>query len=83
MQNKENDDPKGFTRPVATPSMVAGPQRVQVKPRAEMDKRPSQAQGESVLAHPPVQSQRKSPSMTLTSVDLWGKANLEMSTLRG
>ncbi|XP_078116323.1 aurora kinase B [Sander vitreus] len=38
MQNKENYEPRGFQRPLATPSMVAGPQRVQVKPRTEMDK---------------------------------------------
>ncbi|XP_031159163.1 aurora kinase B isoform X2 [Sander lucioperca] len=36
--NKENYEPRGFQRPLATPSMVAGPQRVQVKPRTEMDK---------------------------------------------
>ncbi|KAF1384981.1 hypothetical protein EPR50_G00105640 [Perca flavescens] len=38
MQNKENYEPRGFQRPLVTPSMVAGPQRVQVKPRTEMDK---------------------------------------------
>ncbi|KAM6952469.1 aurora kinase B-like isoform 3-T3 [Lycodopsis pacificus] len=36
--NKENDEPRGFQRPLATPSMVAGPQRVEVKPRMEMAK---------------------------------------------
>nr|XP_020480408.1 aurora kinase B-like [Monopterus albus] len=38
MQNKENCDPRGFQRPFATPSLVTGPQRVQVMRRAEMDK---------------------------------------------
>ncbi|KAI3351559.1 hypothetical protein L3Q82_020393, partial [Scortum barcoo] len=36
--NKENYEPRGFQRTFATPSMMAGPQRVQVKPRAEMDR---------------------------------------------
>ncbi|XP_056295064.1 aurora kinase B-like [Pseudoliparis swirei] len=39
MQNKENYEPRGIQRSqLATPSMVAGPQRVQVKPRPEMEK---------------------------------------------
>ncbi|KAM7417286.1 hypothetical protein PAMA_017106 [Pampus argenteus] len=38
MQNKENYEPRGFQRPFATPSLVAGPQRVQVKPRLETDR---------------------------------------------
>ncbi|XP_008324755.1 aurora kinase B [Cynoglossus semilaevis] len=37
MQNKENYQPKIFQRPFATPNM-AGPQRVLVKPHAEMDR---------------------------------------------
>ncbi|XP_069026873.1 aurora kinase B [Embiotoca jacksoni] len=35
MQNKENYEPRGLHRPFATPSMVAGPQRVLVKPRGD------------------------------------------------
>ncbi|KAG8003861.1 Aurora kinase B [Nibea albiflora] len=38
LQNKENYNPGGYQRTFTTPSMVAGPQRVQVKPRAEMDR---------------------------------------------
>ncbi|XP_060903474.1 aurora kinase B [Labrus mixtus] len=38
MQNKENYQPQGFQGTLTTPSMVGGPQRVQVKPRADMDK---------------------------------------------
>uniref|UniRef100_A0A3Q3GRJ8 non-specific serine/threonine protein kinase n=1 Tax=Labrus bergylta TaxID=56723 RepID=A0A3Q3GRJ8_9LABR len=36
--NKENYHPQGFQGTLTTPSMVGGPQRVQVKPRADMDK---------------------------------------------
>uniref|UniRef100_A0A3Q3VUG2 non-specific serine/threonine protein kinase n=1 Tax=Mola mola TaxID=94237 RepID=A0A3Q3VUG2_MOLML len=37
-QNKENYEPRGFQRTFTTPLMVPGPQRVQAKPRAEMDR---------------------------------------------
>ncbi|KAG7243214.1 hypothetical protein INR49_013449 [Caranx melampygus] len=67
MQNKENYEPRVFTRPFATPSTVSGPQRVQVKQRAEADKMPSQGLGESVLAHPP-QFQRKFGNVYLARV---------------
>ncbi|XP_026212918.1 aurora kinase B [Anabas testudineus] len=50
MQNKENYEPRGFLRPFATPSMMAGPQRVQVKPRAETDKNAITGPGRECVA---------------------------------
>ncbi|XP_036970682.1 aurora kinase B [Acanthopagrus latus] len=38
MQNKENYVPKSYLHTGTTPSMLAGPQRIQVKPRTELDR---------------------------------------------
>ncbi|CAB1421126.1 unnamed protein product [Pleuronectes platessa] len=57
MQNKENNEPRGFQRPFATPNMVSGPQRVLVKPRAETDKSAIAGPGRELVG----------PSSSLTS----------------
>ncbi|XP_061877968.1 aurora kinase B-like isoform X4 [Entelurus aequoreus] len=60
----------------ATPTTVTGPQRVLVKPRLPTTGKnvvTGNDQGENVSVRLPVQVQRSSPSMTLTSADPSGK----------
>ncbi|XP_061821226.1 aurora kinase B-like isoform X2 [Nerophis lumbriciformis] len=74
--NKENYEPRTTQRPFATPTTLTGPQRVLVKPRLGTTGKnvvTGNDQGENVSVRLPVQVQRSSPSMTLTSADPSGK----------